>query len=142
MPVILRDVYVDATGILKDWINTQTALVGDGHPLPLGAHLRLLRSPGRGAYAMLSKVGGDTGWTEEGVASRARISASIFGFTEEEATAASIAYANTVTQIRAVKPIVRNCKIEMVDGITGPLVVPSTQGVQYLVDVDLYLIPQ
>jgi len=142
MPVVLRDVYVDATGILKDWINTQTALVGPNNPLHLGAHLRLLRSPGQGAYALLSKVGGDDNWTAEGITSRARISASIFGYTEEQATVASIAYINTVNQIKAVKPIVRNCKIQNVDGFTGPLVVPSTQGVQYLVDVDLYLIPQ
>lgn len=143
MPTILRDVFVDATGILKDWINAQTvSLVGPGNPLPLGAHLRLLRSPGQGAYAMLSKVGGDDNWTTERVASRARISASIFAFTEEDATLASVAYANTIVRLTAYKPTVRNCRIENVDGIIGPLNVPSTQGVQYLVDADFYLIPQ
>jgi hypothetical protein len=144
MTSVLRSIFVDSTGILKTWLNTQTTtLVGPGKPLPLGAHLKQLRSPGRGAYVLLSRVGGDDNWTAESVASRVRISSSIFGWTEEATDSAANAYANTILQIKALKPVVSSVKLQNVDSMSGPLLMPDNgEGVHHLFDFDLYLIPQ
>jgi hypothetical protein len=39
--------FVDAEGLVADWVNRQTSLVGEGRPLPKGAHLtsRLIGKP-------------------------------------------------------------------------------------------------
>lgn len=96
---------LDVEGAVKDWVNAQTALVGPGHPLELGAHLKRLRSPYRGSYALLSRVGGGPDPGEEVNLDRARISASVYGITKNTAAAAATAYANALAAA-AITPVI------------------------------------
>ncbi|MCA1570788.1 MAG: hypothetical protein LC798_10825 [Chloroflexi bacterium] len=135
-------IYVDARGIIRGWLNTQAALVGAGKPLPLGAHLRLLRSPFKGAYALLTIVDGSDELIAEG-AHRARVSASIFGLSEDGADRAAIAYANTIRALQRGNTPMAGAVCITVGGITGPTDTrpPADAAAQRLVDADFYLRP-
>jgi hypothetical protein len=89
----------DVEGAVRDWVNAQAGLVGAGHPLELGAHLKRLRSPFRGSYLLLSRVGGGPEGAEEINVDRARISGSVYGVTKITATAAAVAYANALATV-------------------------------------------
>lgn len=136
---------VDAEGAVRDWINSRTDLVGQGRPLQLGAHLGRLRSPGRGSYALLLRVGGTGALTAERPVDQARISATIYGTTKETAAQAAVAYANAVQELdgrpTAMGPLV---VCNTVDNLSGPLAIDDTdtnrEQYRYVVDADFYLV--
>ena len=113
-------VFVDAKGVVRQWINAQTMLVGAGHPLRLGAHFVHIRSPYEGAFALLSQVGGSDDF-RAGWASRARISASIYGMTWQTATLAAVAYANALRSLAVGNTAMTGATCLTVESITGPL---------------------
>lgn len=131
--------FVDASGTLRAWLNTLTTdLVGPGKPLALGVHFNRLRSPARGAYALLSQVGTPEQLTEETLTCQSRISASIYGMTKASAALAAKAYANALLQITTIKPVVGGVQIHTVDGISGPLEIPDGDEIRFLVDADVF----
>jgi hypothetical protein len=139
---------VDATGAVRDWVNSLTTdLVGMGNPLQLGAHPAPLRSPAKGAYAKLLRVGGSRELTVERPFDRARISATICGLTIESTAAAAAAYCTAVEALAlggAATPMGDLVVCQVVDDITGPIELPPESGstLEYraLVDADFYLI--
>jgi hypothetical protein len=137
--------YVVALPAVRAWVNSNTALVGQGKPLALGAFLETTRSPGTGAYALLMRVGrGDDLVAEETVDSP-RVSATILAGTLEAAETAAVAYANAVDSLRGVRAQMGAVSCLVADNITGPLYVDLGHSVtqeqyQFLVDADFYLI--
>lgn len=138
---------VDAEAAVRAWINSRTAdLVGVGHPLQLGAHLNRPRSPGRGAYAWLSRVGGTPGLTAETPVDLARISAAIYAPTKESAANAAVAYANALhaLHVGAGRTVMGDAVCVAVDSISGPLWVDDSEGnheqYRYLVDAEFALV--
>lgn len=137
--VTVPAVYVDAKGVVRAWINSlTTTLVGTGKPLPLGAHMRRLRSPDAGAYLVLTSVGGDNRFV---AGSRARLSASIWGITVEDADTAAAAYANALLQLTVGNVPMPGAICLTVGDITGPLEVTDSDEAHRLVDADFYLVP-
>jgi len=143
MATTLVPAFFDVEGIFRTWLNTltgSTGLVGTGRPLAVGVHLRRLRSPARGCYAILTTVGTPVALDEEGTIGAARISASIYSATSKEnAALAAVAYANTLRTISITRPVVGSARLLTADAITGPLYVPDIDEERYLVDCDLYL---
>lgn len=134
--------FVDAEAALRDWVNAQGTLVGQGNPLPKGAHLHELRGAANTCYALLSVVTGGVALGAEDPDHRARVSASIYGPTKEAATAAAVAYANALTGLTGpVAMTGASCLLIDSDSITGPLWSPDRVGPRLLVDADLYLRP-
>lgn len=133
--------FVDAEGVVKDWLVSLSGLVGVGNPLPAGVHLIRLRSPYTSAWALLSIVGGDDDWVPDGASHRARISASIFGPTRLATATGAVAYANALRTIPVTRPVVDSVRLTAVAAITGPLYIPDGDDERYLVDADIYLIP-
>lgn len=140
----LVDAFLDIEGAHRAWINSlTTSLVGRGHPLALGAHLRRLRSPSQGSYAVLSSAGGGDEWTAESTTGWARISASIYSATTKESAAqAAIAYANALRLIPILKPVLTAQGVQLVaiDSITGPLYSPDVDEERYVVDVEIHAV--
>lgn len=133
--------FLDTEGALREWVNSlSTTLVGPGHPLSLGAHLRRMRSPGKGCYALLSTIGGSDDLTAESTTGWARISASIYSATSKEAaTTGALAYANALRNISIVRPVTSKGRLIAVDSITGPIYIPDVDEERYLVDVDVHI---
>lgn len=139
-------VTVDAEGCMRAWLNTLTStLAGAGRPVLLGFFLEHPRSPARGVYGLVSRVGGSEGLGVEAAADMARISASFFATsqaTRQAAANAAVAYANTLRALSTVKPAMPayDCVISLADNISGPLWVPNVDKAlpQYLVDADIY----
>lgn len=133
---------VPAVAATVEWVNALADLIGKGNPIPLGAFRRSHRprSPGQGAYLLISQVGGSPDLLAEGGASRARISASVYAGTEEAAEAAAVAYASAVEALTG-EPVqmgaVARCLVA--DNITGPLQVDAPDEHLFLVDADFYL---
>lgn len=137
-------VSVDAEGAVHDWLNSlTTTLVGETRPVTLGFHYDLLRSPGRGAYGLISRIGGNDGITPETPADMARISVSFFSTTKKTAAAAAVAYANTLRGLSAAPYVsaAYGVTLRLADNLTGPTWIPNLlkQLPQYLVDADIYL---
>ena len=136
---------VDAEGAVKDWLNTRTDLVGRGNPIALGAHLTLLRSPGKGAYAYLQVINGVRALTAERPVHAARVSAQFRGTTRETAAHAATAYATALEAMDGVPTRMGpGVLCHTVADITGPLL-PSDEHESnrerwaYVVDADFYL---
>lgn len=137
---------IDAEAAVRDFINSRTGdLVGVGHPLQLGAFLNRLRSPGKGAYAYLTRVGGTPALTAEQPIDQARISAAIYAPTKEIASAAANAYASVLhtLSLGGHRTPMGDAVCLVVDGISGPLLVDDTESnheqVRYLADADFLL---
>lgn len=138
MPVV-APAYVDAKGVVTAWLNSlTTTLVGPGKPLPLGAQFSRMRSPGAGAYIVLSSVGGDG---RQVAGARARLSASIWALTIQDADAAAAAYANALLQLTVGNVAMPGATCLTVGDITGPVEVPDSDEAHRLVDADFYLVP-
>jgi hypothetical protein len=135
--------YVVASTAVRAWVNALT-IVGRGQKLALGAFLEPPRSPGQGAYALLSRVGRAGDLVAEETIDSPRISATILAGTLEAAEIAAVAYANEVDKLRGVRAAMGDTSCLVADNITGPLYVDlgrSTQEqYQFLVDADFYLI--
>jgi hypothetical protein len=139
------DVAVDAEGVLRAWLNSLTStLVGNTHPVDLGFSLELRRSPFRGCYGLLTRVGSDEGLGVEAASDMARISCSIFSTTKVSAAAGAVAYANTLRTLSTVKPVAAGRILTVATNITGPIWVPNLvkNHPQYLVDADIYFTQQ
>jgi hypothetical protein len=136
---------VDAEGAVRAWVNGRTDLVGEGRPLPLGAHLARLRSPAQGAYIRLLRVGGVRALTAETPFDQARISGTIYGTTKETAAQAAAAYATVLEGLQG-DPVMMSPGVEckVVDNITGPIALDDSDSgreqYRYLVDADFFLI--
>lgn len=136
---------VDAEGAVRDWINTQTtALVGVGNPLQLGAFLDRLRSPAKGAYALISRVGGSRSLTAERPFDLAMISASIYGTTKKDACDAAVAYVNALEALDGHRtPMGETVVCQAVDNIFGPVAIDGSltgeEQFRYLVDCEFHL---
>jgi hypothetical protein len=138
---------VDAEGLWKTWITAQTDVVGPGKPLTRGAFITTragVRSPNNGAWAVISRIGGDQTWTAETDNDRARLSASIFGATRHLATLAANAYVNKLLQVSRLGGVLvaDGIRLQTVDAISGPLYIPGgSKAEQLLVDADFYFVP-
>ena len=135
--------YVVASTAVRAWVNG-LAIVGRGQALALGAFLEPPRSPGQGAYALLSRVGRAGDLVAEETVDSPRISATILAGTLEAAETAATAYANEVDKLRGSRTPMGDTTCLVADNIAGPLYVDlrrSTQEqYQFLVDADFYLI--
>lgn len=141
MPV---DAFVDAEALLQEWINSQADVVGSGNPITLGAHITrgALRSPAKGSYVLLERIGGFDTWLNEAPSDTARVSGSVFGPSKAAAARAAYAYANRLRRIPYLRPAVGGSQLVAIDALTGPLYVPSKDGdAQYLVDVSIAFVP-
>ncbi|MEU9888010.1 hypothetical protein [Sphaerisporangium sp. NPDC051011] len=128
-----------AVTAVRAWINSLDSLVGKGLPLALGAFRAAdpPRSPGQGAYALLSQVGGSLELVAEEGIGRARISATIYAGTDEAAEAAAVAYLNTLEALTGdPAPMGDIARCLVADDITGPVALPD---LGYLIDADFYL---
>lgn len=133
-------VTVDAEGVLAAWLNSlTTTLVGATHPF-LGFFFEGQRSPNRGTYGWLTRVGGTDSLGVEAPADMARMSCSIFSSTKKAAADAATAYANQLRGISTLKPVVLGVTLLLATSVTGPLYIPNPvkNFPQYLVDADLY----
>lgn len=135
--------YLVATSAVRAWVNNLGTLVGPGRPLALGAFVEPPRSPGVGAYVLLSRIGRAGDLVAEETVDSPRISASIVAGTYETAETAAAAYANAVDSLRGVRASMGDVSCLVADNITGPLYVDlrrSTQEqYQFLIDADFYL---
>lgn len=134
--------YIVATAAVRAWVNS-LPIVGQGQPLALGAFVEPPRSPGAGAYALLSRVGRAADLVAEETVDSPRISATILAGTLQAAAVAATAYANAIDSLRGVPAVMGDATCLIVDNIAGPLYVDlrrSTQDqYQFLVDADFYL---
>lgn len=155
---VQTDAVVDVVGALRAWVNSRTAtLVGDGKPLALGAWLanpprstNTPRAPYRGAYAVLSRVGGGPDALDTAPWDRPRVSARIGGVTYGQASAAATAYANALLTLDGTPipvtwtgedNIERAVTLLACDQIVGPLEIPGTTEPQFLVDAVIVCTP-
>jgi hypothetical protein len=135
---------VAAVTAVREWLNGRADLVGTGNPIQLGAHRKRIRSPGQGAWVLLSRVGGSGDLLAEETVDRARIGAVIYAGTDEAAEAAAVAYANAVEGLAGDPVAMGSSRCLVADNITGPQLIDqhASDGEQYAyqVDADFYLI--
>lgn len=136
--------YVAAVGLVRAWITAQPDLVGPGRPIALGAFRQHPRSPGQGAYVLLSRIGRAADLVAEDVLDSPRISASIYAGTDEAAEIAAAAYANAVARLSGAPAAVNDTAFLIADDIVGPLLVDNhdseREQYQYLVDASFFCI--
>jgi hypothetical protein len=137
--------YVVAVTAVRNWVNSLTdTLVGPGQPLARGAFRAQPRSPGQGAYAVLSRIGRSGDLVAEDTVDSPRISASIFAGTDEAAEIAAVAYANAVDALRGTPAVMGEARCLVADDIAGPLLVDNhdsdREQYQYLVDASFYVL--
>lgn len=137
--------FVDVEAVLRAWLNSRSALVGPGNPLPLGCHLNRLRSPDRGAYALLERLGGfdDPG---EAPIDHARVSIQVYASTKQAAAVAATAVANELRTYldgtpRAVTVDGATRYLRGVESITGPSNYPDGDEDRYVVDALILVTP-
>jgi hypothetical protein len=134
------NVFTDAEGAVRLWVNSRMDLVGPGGPLPKGAHLKRLRSPYQGAYVLLERIGGGEALTPERPFDRARVSAQIIGLSKESAALGAIAFANAVAELRGAGTSMGSNVCLFASDITGPISLTELDNEpRYLVDADYYL---
>lgn len=137
--------FVDAEGLVADWVNRQSSLVGEGRPLAKGAHLQSrLTGALTVCYALLEQVGSGRALGAENADQVARISAQIYGPTKEAAARAAAAYADALVTNLVGKAW--SCPIGTIlfiddDSIAGPTWTPDVDEPRYLVDCDFYVRP-
>lgn len=120
--------YVDALGAMRTWINLRTAtLVGDGHPLQLGAHLKKISGGQPVVYAYLEEqfsLRSDD--SAESPDMMAALSAQIYGGTREGATVGAVALAEELSSELDGRPAsVPGALILAVVDIQGPAWLPD-----------------
>lgn len=122
--------YADAVGAMREWINSRTAtLVGVGHPLQQGAHLKKISGGAPAAYAYLEDVfslrSDDSPESPDMIAA---LGAQIYADTREAATAAAVALAEELSTQLTGQPWlipVAGVTIYAADDIQGPSFVPD-----------------
>ncbi|MDL4812818.1 hypothetical protein [Actinomadura opuntiae] len=135
---------VDAEGAVREWLNARADLVGPGRPIPLGAHLTYLRSPGKGTYAYLQVVAGSRALSAERPVHAARVSAMFHGTTRETSARAAVAYATALEALEGFPTAMGAGAIcHTVADISGPLATDEHESNReqfvYVVDADFYL---
>jgi hypothetical protein len=134
---------VAAVTVVRDWLNSLPDLVGQGKPLALGAFRRQIRSPGQGAYLVLSRIGRAGDLVAEDLLDSPRISASIYAGTDEAAELAATAYANTLAGLVGSPAVMGDHRCLLVDDIVGPLLIDNSDSereeYQYLVDASFFV---
>lgn len=137
--------FVDAEGLVADWVNRQSDLVGEGNPLPKGAHLTdRLTGALSACYALLMQVDAGRALGAENADQLARISAQIYGPTKEAAAGAAVAYADALVTRLAGKPWSSTAGTILFvddDSLSGPSWSPDFDEPRYLVDCDFYVRP-
>lgn len=132
---------LDVEGIVKDWINSRSDLVGPGKPLVRGAFLKRIRS--QGVYAHLIKVGTPTGLTAETPIGCGRVSATVYASTKKAASDAAVAYTSILETLNGAPEKAGDYKILVVDNITGPIPIDdqltTREEFRYLVDADFWI---
>ncbi|WP_101791028.1 hypothetical protein [Nonomuraea indica] len=132
-----------AVGIVRNWLNDIDTLTGPGNPIALGAHRRHPRSPGHGAYVLLSRIGRAGDLVAEDLIDSPRISASIYAGTDEAAELAAVAYANAVIALSGSPSVIGDSRCLIADEVVGPLLVDNHDSEreqwQYLVDASFYI---
>lgn len=138
--------FVDAEAVVRAWINSRTAtLVGAGKPLAHGCFLNPMRSPDRGAYAKLERIGGydDPG---DAPVDHARVSFQVYASTKQAAAIAATALANELRtgldgtqQTVVVDGVTR--RLLGCEGITGPSYYPDGDEDRYVVDALILVTP-
>lgn len=133
--------FLDVEGAIRTWVNAQTGtLVGPGHPLPLGAHVGFgLRSPARGCYLLLARVGGGPDPGETNV-DQARLSGSVYGMKKLPTALAAAAYANLLVSVTA-PVLLAGGRLMAVTDVSGPLYLPDGDEERYLVDAVFHIQP-
>lgn len=133
---------IDAVGVVRAWGNAQTSVSGAGQPVALGFLERRLRSPGRGAYALVDAVFDDqstVGLDAEGLTSHWRLTIRILSATDAEtAERGARALADALRQISATRPTAAGAQLLMATGIiiTNE---PIDDEPAFTVQADLYL---
>lgn len=134
---------LDGEGIVRNWINTRTDLVGQGRPVQHGAHLKRLRSPAAGAYAYILGIAQGPDLTAETPVSRCRVSATFYAGTKESASVAAVAYATVLETLNGRPEAMGDFKCLIVDSISGPNPIndqdTTREQYRYLVDADFYI---
>lgn len=144
-------VVVDAERAVKDWINGQGALADRNNPqAPLkgGAQFKRLDAV-RSTYAYVRLIANSTGELAEVPLQMARVSATVYGPTQELAMAGAAALANALWAVilaaRFPVPMSRGIQCMKIDNVTGPLPIDdyetTREQFRYLVDADYYLAP-
>jgi hypothetical protein len=133
--------YLDVEGAIRAWVNAQTALVGAGKPLPLGVHLRRLRSPDRGAYLLLSRIGGGPDPAADANVDQARLSAAVYGVTKAAAALGAAAYGNLLAAQVGAPQAITGGRLLTVTDITGPLYLPDGDEERYVLDAVFHIQP-
>lgn len=132
---------LDTEGIVKEWINTRSDLVGSGKPLTRGAFLKRIRS--QGVYAHILSVGTPTDLTAETPVGRGRISATFYAATKKAACDAAVAYTSILESLNGAPERAGDYKILVVDNITGPIPIDdqltTREEFRYLVDADFWI---
>jgi len=139
--------WVDAEACLVEWANSRTGdLVGSGNPLPAGFRYTQpdSRRQGqhRGAYGLVSIIGGEGSFLAEGGMMRARLSVAFVGDKRETVARAAFMYCNLLEQFTPAGGVLvldGTVRIAFADNISGPLFTTYEDQTQYLVDCDLYL---
>lgn len=136
---------VDAPAAIREWVNAQTTdLVGEGKPLPKGAHLTRLHGAHNAAYVYLSIVDAGVAMGIEDDDMRARVSGQVYGQRQEDTTRAAVAYANAIVSMFRDPPVSLpgvGVLLICADALAGPLWVPDGDIPRCLVDADFILRP-
>lgn len=145
----MLDVFVDAEGIVGDWVNTLAGLVGSGNPLAGGAkHKHRRATPYSGAYLLLKAGQADDNYMT-GMAARHILFGEVWGTSQKQACDAAVAYANALRQLEAGNTPMPTALAPVavcvgVDNISGPRWAPTAAAdARYLVDATfvLYAVP-
>lgn len=133
---------LDIEGIVRDWINTRSDLVGPGRPLTAGAHLKRIRH--HGCYAYVISIGTPTRLVTEVPTGKARISVTVYGITKDVAVRGAVAYGNILEQIQlGHRERMGDHVCLAVDNIVGPTPIDdqltTREEYRYLVDADFWV---
>jgi hypothetical protein len=133
--------YTDAEGTVRLWVNSRDDLVnGENAPVMKGAHFARLRSPFKGAYVVLTRLGGVTALSPEVPVDRARIGAVVYGVSKQTASIGATAYANAVESLRGDPVTINGVKILFTANMIGPLdITMFDKEPRYSVDADFYI---
>lgn len=126
--------YADAAGVMAAWINSRTeTLVGDGHRLQMGAHLKLLGGGEPVVYAYLTEqVSLRSDDSAENPDMLAVLSAEVYGGTRQAATLGAVALAEELSTWITGSPIY----VSTDAGGAWILAADDIQGPQWLPDGD------
>jgi hypothetical protein len=135
-------VYIDVLAAVKNWVDHLPGLTGPGSPLPLGAHIGdQLRSPYRGSYVLLTRIGGGPDPLADANVDQARISGAVYGTNRRFAGLAANAYANALVAQAGYPSPVPGGRLLTVTDVTGPTYIPDGDEERFLVDAVFHIQP-